>query len=102
VPLIFFSISQSKLPSYILPAFPALAVIVGFEIERFWRGTRDRLLVAAAWLTALSRHRLCGRIAHLSASRDAAPVQHRCGLLHCAVIWQSPRRCDEQTARAPM
>jgi 4-amino-4-deoxy-L-arabinose transferase-like glycosyltransferase len=54
VPLIFFSISQSKLPSYILPAFPALAVIVGFEIERFWRGERDRLLAAAAWLTALS------------------------------------------------
>jgi 4-amino-4-deoxy-L-arabinose transferase-like glycosyltransferase len=53
-PLIFFSISQSKLPSYILPAFPALAIIVGFEIERFWRGERDRLLAAAAWLTALS------------------------------------------------
>jgi 4-amino-4-deoxy-L-arabinose transferase-like glycosyltransferase len=54
VPLIFFSISQSKLPSYILPAFPALAIIVGFEIERFWRGERDRWLAAAAWLTALS------------------------------------------------
>ncbi|MFL6274883.1 MAG: ArnT family glycosyltransferase [Blastocatellia bacterium] len=54
VPLIFFSISQSKLPSYILPAFPALAIIVGVEIERFWRGERDRLLQVAAWLTAAS------------------------------------------------
>jgi len=54
VPLIFFSISQSKLPSYILPAFPALAIIVGVEIERFWRGARDRLLQVAAWLTAAS------------------------------------------------
>ena len=54
VPLIFFSVSQSKLPSYILPAFPALAIIVGFEVERFWRGERDRWLTAAAWLTALA------------------------------------------------
>lgn len=53
VPMIFFSISQSKLPSYILPAFPALAIIVGAEIERFCRGERERLLSAAAWLTAL-------------------------------------------------
>jgi 4-amino-4-deoxy-L-arabinose transferase-like glycosyltransferase len=53
VPLIFFSISQSKLPSYILPAFPALAIIVGFEIERFWCGERDHLLITAGWLTAL-------------------------------------------------
>lgn len=50
VPLVFFSISQSKLPSYILPAFPALAIIVGCEIDRFWRGERDRWLAIAAWL----------------------------------------------------
>jgi 4-amino-4-deoxy-L-arabinose transferase-like glycosyltransferase len=53
VPLIFFSFSQSKLPSYILPAFPALAIIVGVEVERFGRGERARWLAAAAWLTAL-------------------------------------------------
>jgi 4-amino-4-deoxy-L-arabinose transferase-like glycosyltransferase len=54
VPLIFFSISQSKLPSYILPAFPALAVIIGLEVEDFWRGEREWRLTTAAWLTALS------------------------------------------------
>jgi hypothetical protein len=31
-PLVFFSLSRSKLPTYILPIFPALAILVG----RFW------------------------------------------------------------------
>lgn len=33
-PLIFFSLSSSKLPGYLLPVLPAAALIVG---ERFWR-----------------------------------------------------------------
>jgi 4-amino-4-deoxy-L-arabinose transferase-like glycosyltransferase len=53
VMLIFFSFSGSKLPGYILPAVPALVIIVGLEIERVWRGEGGRLLEAAAWLTAL-------------------------------------------------
>jgi 4-amino-4-deoxy-L-arabinose transferase-like glycosyltransferase len=31
---VFFSISGSKLPSYILPMFPALALVLGFELTR--------------------------------------------------------------------
>jgi 4-amino-4-deoxy-L-arabinose transferase-like glycosyltransferase len=31
---IFFSVAQSKLPGYILPAFPALAVMVGLDLDR--------------------------------------------------------------------
>jgi 4-amino-4-deoxy-L-arabinose transferase-like glycosyltransferase len=31
---VFFSVSGSKLPSYILPMFPALALIVGYELTR--------------------------------------------------------------------
>jgi 4-amino-4-deoxy-L-arabinose transferase-like glycosyltransferase len=31
-PLVFFSLSRSKLPTYILPVFPALAILIG----RFW------------------------------------------------------------------
>ncbi|HJQ26083.1 MAG TPA: glycosyltransferase family 39 protein [Blastocatellia bacterium] len=51
--ILFFSFSGSKLPGYILPAFPALAIIVGFEIESFVAGARHRLPRAAAWITAL-------------------------------------------------
>ncbi|HJZ68531.1 MAG TPA: glycosyltransferase family 39 protein [Blastocatellia bacterium] len=54
VPLIFFSFSESKLPGYIVPISPALAVIIGVEIESFWRGDRRRTLNAALWLTALT------------------------------------------------
>jgi 4-amino-4-deoxy-L-arabinose transferase-like glycosyltransferase len=53
VPLLFFSVSGSKLPGYILPVFPALAIIIGAEIERFISGERGLLLSAAVWLTAL-------------------------------------------------
>ena len=53
VPLLFFSASGSKLPGYILPIFPALAIIIGAELERFINGERSVLLSAAAWLTAL-------------------------------------------------
>jgi 4-amino-4-deoxy-L-arabinose transferase-like glycosyltransferase len=54
VPLLFFSFSESKLPGYILPVFPALAVIVGAEVEQVWRGELSRTLRVAAWLTALT------------------------------------------------
>jgi len=53
VVIIFFSFSGSKLPGYILPAFPALAIIVGDQIDRYVGGARDWLTPAAAWTTAL-------------------------------------------------
>jgi 4-amino-4-deoxy-L-arabinose transferase-like glycosyltransferase len=54
VPLIFFSLSESKLPGYILPVFPALALILGVEVERFLRGDRTRALTVAKWITVLA------------------------------------------------
>lgn len=36
VPLIFFSFSGSKLPGYILPVFPAVAMLIAQELERWW------------------------------------------------------------------
>jgi 4-amino-4-deoxy-L-arabinose transferase-like glycosyltransferase len=54
VPLIFFSFSGSKLPGYVLPIFPALAIIIGREVERFRNGGQGRLLKAGAWMTALT------------------------------------------------
>ena len=59
VPLIFFSLSESKLPGYILPIAPALAVIVGAEVERLWNGDRARTLTIAKWATALALPGMC-------------------------------------------
>jgi 4-amino-4-deoxy-L-arabinose transferase-like glycosyltransferase len=33
----FFSISRSKLPGYIMPAVPALSLLVGVQLDRLWR-----------------------------------------------------------------
>ena len=53
IPLLFFSFSESKLPGYILPIFPAMAIIVGAELERVWNGESGRALLVAKLLTAL-------------------------------------------------
>jgi len=53
LPLLFFSFSGSKLPGYILPISPAIAIIIGAEIERVWNGDRARVLTLAQWMTAL-------------------------------------------------
>jgi 4-amino-4-deoxy-L-arabinose transferase-like glycosyltransferase len=53
VPVAFFSFSVSKLPGYILPVFPALAIIIGTEVEKFLSSERTLLHKIAAWLTAL-------------------------------------------------
>jgi 4-amino-4-deoxy-L-arabinose transferase-like glycosyltransferase len=55
----FFSISSSKLPSYILPIFPALALLTGRHLARmtgrtlFWQILPMALLaIAALWLSS--------------------------------------------------
>ena len=49
VVLLFFSASHSKLPSYILPMFPALALLTG----KYLAAARNRLLALQAVLVAL-------------------------------------------------
>jgi 4-amino-4-deoxy-L-arabinose transferase-like glycosyltransferase len=47
-PIVFFSFSESKLPSYILPAVPALALITSVgAIRAFQRSRSDALLICA-------------------------------------------------------
>ncbi|MBP6823542.1 MAG: glycosyltransferase family 39 protein [Acidobacteria bacterium] len=38
----FFSFSGSKLPGYVLPIFPAIALLVGLELEKWWQQTPGR------------------------------------------------------------
>lgn len=51
---IFFSISQTKLVSYILPMFVPLAMIVGWYIDRIWDQRRINLLSWPVVATALT------------------------------------------------
>lgn len=84
--LLFFSISQTKLVSYILPMFPALAIIIGWNLARLEKQRGESLLswvigtvimfglLGAGWLigrqsaagsvpgsVCAQRHNLCGR-----------------------------------------
>ena len=40
VPVVFFSVSQSKLTAYILPVMPAVALLAADRVECFWRMQR--------------------------------------------------------------
>jgi len=75
IPLIFFSFSESKLPGYILPVFPALAIILGAEVHRAWTGERARWLGPAGWMTCGLLIALgIGFIVYLSRETDSSGV----------------------------
>ncbi|HQR11113.1 MAG TPA: glycosyltransferase family 39 protein [Casimicrobiaceae bacterium] len=50
---VFFSVSGSKLPSYILPMFPALALVLGWQIKLLPFRTLARLVLPLAILSVL-------------------------------------------------
>lgn len=52
VPVVFFSFSISKLPGYILPIFPAAALIIGEELEQWWVEAHAPRLRRLGFLTA--------------------------------------------------
>jgi 4-amino-4-deoxy-L-arabinose transferase-like glycosyltransferase len=51
LPILFFSLSKAKLPHYILPSFPALAMLIGVTLPGAISESQDRcrLGFAAAW-----------------------------------------------------
>lgn len=66
--LLFFSASGSKLPSYILPMFPALALLIGLRLQQASpRVLRRHLLVPIlAWTVALIASTQSARVASYS------------------------------------
>ena len=54
VVFLFFSASGSKLPSYILPVFPAIALLVGAQLARITRAPWIRHLAFVASLAAIA------------------------------------------------
>jgi 4-amino-4-deoxy-L-arabinose transferase-like glycosyltransferase len=54
IPIVFFSLSQSKLPGYILPSIPPLTILTGDYLNRMReRGLRPWLVIAHALLTGV-------------------------------------------------
>jgi 4-amino-4-deoxy-L-arabinose transferase-like glycosyltransferase len=43
MPILFFSFSGSKLPGYILPVFPPIAMIIGMELQNWWKNEPKRM-----------------------------------------------------------
>lgn len=76
VPLLFFSFSGSKLPGYILPVFPAVALLIGLELERWRQSTPAKSL---NWLglttTLLLLLAAAGLLALIPAELDLAPAR---------------------------
>ena len=56
LPIVFFSLSKAKLPHYILPSFPPLAILIGVALPRVLRESQGlcRFGFTAAWLTLSS------------------------------------------------
>jgi 4-amino-4-deoxy-L-arabinose transferase-like glycosyltransferase len=71
VPLAFFSLSESKLPGYILPVFPALAVLAARSIERVWRDGEGRWAIP---VTAVALVGLGGGLSIYAARALGAPI----------------------------
>jgi 4-amino-4-deoxy-L-arabinose transferase-like glycosyltransferase len=54
-PFVFFSFSQSKLPGYILPAIPALALLIAAGLQHRILAPKSPVsLVASAWCTLIA------------------------------------------------
>ena len=97
LPIVFFSLSKSKLPAYVLPSLPAAALLAGEQLEKFVRGTAKgswamravavMLLTFAVGLVVYAER--SGNVSLRCALFVAAPLT-LAGLV--AVAWRRKRR----------
>jgi 4-amino-4-deoxy-L-arabinose transferase-like glycosyltransferase len=80
-PILFFSVSKSKLPGYILPALPGAMLLVGERLSRFVRGEEGNQLMRATGgglcvlvLTGIIYTVQTGEVTTLCALAIAAPL----------------------------
>jgi 4-amino-4-deoxy-L-arabinose transferase-like glycosyltransferase len=97
LPILFFSLSQSKLPGYILPSIPAATVLLAdFILRREQEGERP-----ATWLVA-SHAALCAalmvaalivpfKLVHQEVNRPAIIVAVALAVIGVLTIWMSLR-----------
>jgi len=89
----FFTAAQSKLPGYILPMFPALALLVGLDLDRRLEAGALRGMFYATGFTLL-----VAGVLPVAASGEGRPALWAAGLLGCLamlplapVIWRQGR-----------
>jgi len=105
---VFFSASGSKLPSYILPLFPAAALLVGWQVERMsgrlWAGLLGAFGLGAAALTVALWAGYGTLAQHIATDRTPDEVWRRfgpwliAGMAAVAITgvgaWRLARRAD--------
>jgi len=95
--VLFFSLSGCKLPTYILPAFPFLALTLGYYlIESAWahsRWLKGLLQLSFAILFAAHNLILPWYAGYRAASARLAELKHYCGDKQTPVVCY-PRNCD--------
>lgn len=95
---VFFSLSQTKLVSYILPMFPSLALLVGYYLDKAWEQERYGILKRSALLFGAAVAILAVALFYGGAAVTAAliaPVKVMTGILFLmavAVFFYSWRR----------
>lgn len=70
LPFVFFSFSSAKLPHYILPIFPPLALLTGIQVETKIVSGRGR----GAWPVALACLGLCSLLASFLIAAEAPQI----------------------------
>jgi 4-amino-4-deoxy-L-arabinose transferase-like glycosyltransferase len=74
VPLVFFSISESKLTAYILPALPAVALLVGERISCFLHAQRGDVVLRITGVLLIGLAAIGGRYLAHSSSLSVACI----------------------------
>jgi 4-amino-4-deoxy-L-arabinose transferase-like glycosyltransferase len=98
--LLFFSASQSKLPPYILPAMPALSVLLALAVDdaavrRAGRINSGLLALLAAGMAGLAWHRFGLPLPRMLGWTAAALLASALGVLlihRTGPMWSEPRR----------
>jgi 4-amino-4-deoxy-L-arabinose transferase-like glycosyltransferase len=95
--LFFFTLSQCKLPTYILPAFPLLALALGhFFVKSRWHDSRlPRIAAGAAFIVlALGHHIACPWYAAYRSPVGRPEAIHRLCEDKATTVVCYPRNCD--------
>jgi 4-amino-4-deoxy-L-arabinose transferase-like glycosyltransferase len=80
LPLVFFSFSSSKLPGYILPVLPAVALLAGSRLAQLHRGAKDNLPIITTGALGL-----IGAIAVLILAKQSGTISVRAALTISAI-----------------